>query len=102
MEEPRAGCSSRSRGVEVVGAEDCEFGDVWYAAHNARWPCYEREDEDIVVHPLLRPLVERYEAHKRKWEMQLARRHSRSTCRIPLWMLPGDRCPMCQVEFADA
>ena len=90
-------------GVEVVGAEDCEFGDAWYAAHKARWPCHEREDGDtLVVHPLLWSICERYKVHKREWEMQLARRHSRSKDRILLFGLPGDRCPMCLVGFADA
>jgi hypothetical protein len=91
-------------GVEVVGAEDCEFGDAWYAAHKVRWPCYEMEDEDtLVIHPLLWPLVERHEAFKREWEMQLNRRHLQITdFRIPLVELSGDRCPMCLVRFADA
>ena len=90
-------------GVEVVGTEDCEFGDAWYAAHKVRWPCYEMEDEDtLVIHPLLWPLVERHEAFKREWEIQLARRHLQTARFRPLVELPGDRCPMCQVEFADA
>ena len=101
MAGPRAGCSSRSVGIEVVGAEDCEFGDAWCAAHNVRWPCHEREDEDtFVIHPLLWPLVERHEAFKREWEMQLARRHLQTAYFRPLVELPGDRCPMCQVRFA--
>ena len=91
-------------GVEVVDAEDYEFGEAWYATNNVRWPCYAWKDEHTqVCHPILWPLINRHETCKFEWEMQLDRRHSHITdFLIPLVGLPGDRCPMCQVAFADA
>ena len=48
--------------VYIKVVEDAEFCEAWIAEHGSPWP-----DACGEVHPLLQPLLQRYDAHMDEW-----------------------------------